>query len=128
MQQAQTAEERTTQIFSGLVKCADCGWSLAYGMNSQNKNPYAHYHCTFAAYHKDISDRVKGKKSKDELDRSDNMRLHKKIDILRAFLDLVVSGFDGTEDIDAEYNDFENKQKCRIVYGSVFRVVHEPIR
>ena len=36
----------TTQIFSGLVKCADCGWSLAYGMNSQNKNPYAHYHCS----------------------------------------------------------------------------------
>ena len=34
-----------TQIFSGLVKCADCGWSLAYGVNSQNKNPYAHYHC-----------------------------------------------------------------------------------
>ena len=29
----------TTQIFSGLVKCADCGWSLAYGMNSQNKIP-----------------------------------------------------------------------------------------
>ena len=24
----------TTQIFSGLVKCADCGWSLAYGVNS----------------------------------------------------------------------------------------------
>ena len=36
----------TTQIFSGLVKCADCGWSLAYGMNSQNKNHYAHYHCS----------------------------------------------------------------------------------
>ncbi|MCB7331936.1 recombinase family protein [Longicatena caecimuris] len=35
-----------TQIFSGLVKCADCGWSLAYGVNSQNKNPYAHYHCS----------------------------------------------------------------------------------
>ena len=49
---------------------------------------------------------------KDELDRSDNMRLHKKIDILRAFLDQVVSGFDGTEDIDAAYNDFENKQKA----------------
>ena len=48
---------------------------------------------------------------KNELDRSDNMRLHKKIDILRAFLDQVVSGFDGTEDVDAEYNDFENKQK-----------------
>lgn len=48
---------------------------------------------------------------KDELGRSDNLHLHKKIDILRAFLDEVVSGFDGTEDIDAEYNDFENKQK-----------------
>ena len=36
----------TTQIFSGLVKCADCGWSLAYGVNSQNKTPYAHYHCS----------------------------------------------------------------------------------
>ena len=45
------------------------------------------------------------------MDRSDNMRLHKKIDILRAFLDQVVSGFDGSEDIDAAYNDFENKQK-----------------
>ena len=49
---------------------------------------------------------------KDELDRSDNMRLHKKIDILRAFLDEVVSGFDGTEDIDVAYNDFENKKKA----------------
>lgn len=36
----------TTQIFAGLIKCADCGWSLAYGVNSQNKNPYAHYHCS----------------------------------------------------------------------------------
>ena len=36
----------TTQIFAGLIKCADCGWSLAYGMNSQNKNHYAHYHCS----------------------------------------------------------------------------------
>ncbi|NBI16624.1 type I restriction endonuclease subunit R [Neglecta sp. X4] len=49
---------------------------------------------------------------KSELDRSDNLHLHKKIDILRAFLDQVVSGFDGTEDIDVEYNDFENKQKA----------------
>ena len=48
---------------------------------------------------------------KDELDRSDNMHLHKKIDILRAFLDEVVSGFEGGEDIDAEYNEFENKRK-----------------
>lgn len=36
----------TTQIFSGLVKCADCGWSMGYGVNRQNKTPYGHYHCT----------------------------------------------------------------------------------
>ncbi|MGN0179490.1 MAG: type I restriction endonuclease subunit R [Monoglobaceae bacterium] len=48
---------------------------------------------------------------KRELDRSDNMQLHKKIDILKAFLDEVVMGLDGTQDIDAEYDDFENKQK-----------------
>ena len=30
--QAQDVQRNgTTQIFSGLVKCADCGWSLAYG-------------------------------------------------------------------------------------------------
>ena len=39
-------KDGTTQIFSGLVKCADCGWSLAYGVNKQNKNPYAYYHCS----------------------------------------------------------------------------------
>lgn len=50
---------------------------------------------------------------KAELHRSDNMHLVKKIDILRAFLDQVVSGFDGTEDIDVAYNDFENKQKSK---------------
>lgn len=36
----------TTQIFSGLVKCADCGWAMAYGLNSQNKKPYGYYHCS----------------------------------------------------------------------------------
>ena len=49
---------------------------------------------------------------KKELERSDNLHLHKKIDILRAFLDEAVVGFDGTEDIDVEYNDFENKRKA----------------
>lgn len=39
-------KDGTTQIFSGLVKCADCGWSLAYGMNKQNKNPYGYYRCS----------------------------------------------------------------------------------
>lgn len=41
-----TQKSGTTQIFSGLVKCADCGWSLAYGMNKQNKTPYGYYHCS----------------------------------------------------------------------------------
>ncbi len=46
-----------------------------------------------------------------ELDRSDNLHLHKKIDILRTFLEQAVDGFDGSEDIDAAYNAFENRQK-----------------
>ena len=33
-------KDGTTQIFSGLVKCADCGWSLSYGENRQNSKPY----------------------------------------------------------------------------------------
>ena len=49
---------------------------------------------------------------KEELERSDNLHLHKKIDILRAFLDEAVTGFNGSEDIDVEYNDFENKLKA----------------
>lgn len=48
---------------------------------------------------------------KEELERSDNTRLHKKIDILRTFLDEVVLGFEGGEDIDSEYNAYENKRK-----------------
>lgn len=39
-------KDGTTQIFAGLIKCADCGWSLAYGMNRQNKTPYGYYHCS----------------------------------------------------------------------------------
>ena len=39
-------KDGTTKIFSGLIKCADCGWSLAYGENHQNKTPYGHYHCS----------------------------------------------------------------------------------
>ena len=41
-----TQKDGTTQIFAGLVKCADCGWSMAYGMNKQNKKPYGYYHCS----------------------------------------------------------------------------------
>lgn len=39
-------KDGTTQIFAGLVKCADCGWSLSYGENKQVKNPYVFYHCS----------------------------------------------------------------------------------
>ena len=39
-------KDGTVQIFAGLIKCADCGWSLAYGMNKQNKTPYGYYHCS----------------------------------------------------------------------------------
>lgn len=34
------------QIFSGLLKCADCGWALSYGVNRSNKIPWAYYNCT----------------------------------------------------------------------------------
>ena len=50
--QEQTANRRrqqkdaTTQIFSGLVKCADCGWSMRFGTNRQNSKPYSHYTCS----------------------------------------------------------------------------------
>ena len=30
-------KDGSTQIFSGLAKCADCGWSLAFSTNRQNK-------------------------------------------------------------------------------------------
>ena len=36
----------TVQIFSGLVKCADCGWSLAYGEHKHSSKPYGYYHCS----------------------------------------------------------------------------------
>jgi DNA invertase Pin-like site-specific DNA recombinase len=35
-----------TQIFSGLVRCADCGWTLAYGENKANKKPYGYFCCS----------------------------------------------------------------------------------
>ena len=39
-------KDGTTQIFAGLVKCADCGWSLAYATNQRKKAPYSYYHCS----------------------------------------------------------------------------------
>lgn len=50
--QAQIASrrrERKTgekQIFSGLLKCADCGYSLSLGTNRQREVHYKYYHCS----------------------------------------------------------------------------------
>ena len=37
----------TTQIFAGLVRCADCGWSMKFATNKQNKIPYSYFSCTY---------------------------------------------------------------------------------
>ena len=36
----------TTQIFAGLVKCADCGWSMSYGLHKGGKAPFSYFQCT----------------------------------------------------------------------------------
>ncbi len=38
--------DATTQIFAGLLKCADCGWGLSFATNKQNKTPYSYFNCT----------------------------------------------------------------------------------
>ena len=40
-------KEKETPIFAGLVKCADCGWSMRFGTNKANKTPYSYYACSF---------------------------------------------------------------------------------
>lgn len=39
-------KDATTQVFAGLVKCADCGWSMSFATNTQNKKPYSYFNCT----------------------------------------------------------------------------------
>jgi len=39
-------KDADTQIFAGLLKCADCGWALSYGVNRSNRTPWAYYNCT----------------------------------------------------------------------------------
>ena len=39
-------KDGTTQIFAGLVKCADCGWSLACATNHRNKIAYKSFRCS----------------------------------------------------------------------------------
>lgn len=39
-------KDGTTQIFAGLLKCADCGRALMSGGNKACKHPYRYYRCT----------------------------------------------------------------------------------
>lgn len=48
---------------------------------------------------------------KDELSRTDNPTLLRKVEILKAFLDTIVQGLESADEVDAAYNDFENQQK-----------------
>ena len=38
-------KDHSSQIFAGLLKCADCGWSMRYALRSNVKKPYAYYKC-----------------------------------------------------------------------------------
>ena len=38
-------QDGTNQIFGGLLKCADCGWGMAYNVNRQHKTPHEYYRC-----------------------------------------------------------------------------------
>lgn len=36
---------KRTQIFAGLLRCADCGWGMRYGIQRSAKKPYAYFTC-----------------------------------------------------------------------------------
>ena len=40
-------KEKATPIFAGLVKCADCGWSMRFATNTASKTPYSYYACSY---------------------------------------------------------------------------------
>lgn len=44
-QRRRPRKDGTNQIFSGLLRCADCGCTLVYNVNRQNKKPYAYFRC-----------------------------------------------------------------------------------
>ncbi len=48
---------------------------------------------------------------KEELSRTDNPHLLRKVEMLKAFLDRVVVGLESADEIDAVYNEFENAEK-----------------
>lgn len=37
---------KAVQMFAGLVRCADCGWSMRFATNKSAKNPYSYFSCT----------------------------------------------------------------------------------
>ena len=39
-------KDQTTQIFSGLVKCADCGWSMRFATNKTVSRPFSYFTCS----------------------------------------------------------------------------------
>lgn len=39
-------KDATTQIYAGLVRYADCGWTMSFAINTLNKNPYSFFICT----------------------------------------------------------------------------------
>ena len=57
---------------------------------------------------------------KEELSRTDNPQLLRKVEILQSFLDNVVEGLSSADEIDAAYNAFENgeKQKEIVAFAS----------
>ena len=61
-----------------------------------------------------MDDEEKRKKDIDfirsELKRADNAQLHKKVDLLQSFLDMMEQGLDG-KNVDEAYEEFENAEK-----------------
>lgn len=49
----------------------------------------------------------------DELARTDNPAMMRKVELLQSFLDRVVRGLNSADEIDAAYNDFENAEKIK---------------
>ena len=39
-------KDSVPQIFAGLVRCADCGWSMSFGTNKSNSKPFSYFNCT----------------------------------------------------------------------------------
>lgn len=39
-------KDQTTQIFAGLVKCADCGWSMRFATNKTVSRPFSYFTCS----------------------------------------------------------------------------------